>query len=305
MYTKSHILSVFLLLVSVAACAQYSTGRVNHYLALSLGGGESNTFTSIADNASKDPAGGNALFNIAYELRKDRFFFGLGAGIDYHYTRQQIEAVCNPFNRTDREGDDIIYTYQYTDYRDRQHVLSVGIPVYFGGYIGNYAYLLAGAKLSLPVLAKHHTTTMLSTCGTYTRFIHTIENAPTYGYFPAEEYTYKKDYAAPWMLIAPMVEAGARLPLRSRRVEMRLGVYAEYHIPVSYIHDLPLVDYSQMPTTPPDEQTLQDMHNLLIFNPITNSYLQSKTWSQLTVGVKWTCLFNLTRQAYPCRCIEM
>ena len=88
MYTKSHILSVFLLLVSVAACAQYSTGRVNHYLALSLGGGESNTFTSIADNASKDQAGGNALFNIAYELRKDRFFFGLGAGIDYHYTRQ-------------------------------------------------------------------------------------------------------------------------------------------------------------------------------------------------------------------------
>ena len=82
MYTKSHIVSILLLLVSVAASAQYSTGRVKHYLALSLGGGESNTFTSFAGNSSfsKDQAGGNALFNIAYELRKDQFFFGLGVG---------------------------------------------------------------------------------------------------------------------------------------------------------------------------------------------------------------------------------
>ena len=184
MYTKSHIVSILLLLVSVAASAQYSTGRVNHYLALSLGGGESNTFTSFAGNSSfsKDQAGGNALFNIAYELRKDQFFFGLGIGVAYNYTWQKTEPFCNTFSRTDREGDDIIYTYQYTDYCDRQHVLSVGIPVYFGGYIGSYAYILAGAKFSFPILADHYTTTMLSTNGTYTRFIHTIENAPTYGF---------------------------------------------------------------------------------------------------------------------------
>ena len=198
MYTKSHIVSILLLLVSVAASAQYSTGRVNHYLALSLGGGESNTFTSFAGNSSfsKDQAGGNALFNIAYELRKDQFFFGLGVGVAYNYTWQKTEPFCNTFSRTDREGDDIIYTYQYTDYCDRQHVLSVGIPVYFGGYIGSYAYILAGAKFSFPILADHYTTTMLSTNGTYTRFIHTIENAPTYGYFPAEEYAYSQTYTA-------------------------------------------------------------------------------------------------------------
>lgn len=307
MYTKSHIVSILLLLVSVAASAQYSTGRVNHYLALSLGGGESNTFTSFAGNSpfSKDQAGGNALFNIAYELRKDQFFFGLGVGVAYNYTWQKIEPFCNTFSRTDREGDDIIYTYQYTDYCTRQHVLSVGIPVYFGGYIGSYAYILAGAKFSFPILADHYTTTMLSTNGTYTRFIHTIENAPTYGYFPAEEYAYSQTYTDPVLQIAPMMEAGARLPLHSRRIEMRLGVYAEYHIPISYIHNLPLVDYSQMPTTPANEQTLQDMHNLLIFNPLTQSNLQGKTWSQLTVGIKWTCLFNLTRQTHPCRCLEM
>lgn len=307
MYTKSHIVSILLLLVSVAASAQYSTGRVNHYLALSLGGGESNTFTSFASNSSfsKDQAGGNALFNIAYELRKDQFFFGLGVGVAYNYTWQKTEPFCNTFSRTDREGDDIIYTYQYTDYCDRQHVLSVGIPVYFGGYIGSYAYILAGAKFSFPIFADHYTTTMLSTNGTYTRFIHTIENAPTYGYFPAEEYAYSQTYTDPVLQIAPMMEAGARLPLHSRRIEMRLGVYAEYHIPISYIHNLPLVDYSQMPTTPANEQTLQDMHNLLIFNPLIQSNLQGKTWSQLTVGIKWTCLFNLTRQTHPCRCLEM
>lgn len=307
MYTKSHIVSILLLLVSVAASAQYSTDRVNHYLALSLGGGESNTFTSFAGNSSfsKDQAGGNALFNIAYELRKDQFFFGLGVGVAYNYTWQKTEPFCNTFSRTDREGDDIIYTYQYTDYCDRQHVLSVGIPVYFGGYIGSYAYILAGAKFSFPIFADHYTTTMLSTNGTYTRFIHTIENAPTYGYFPAEEYAYSQTYTDPVLQIAPMMEAGARLPLHSRRIEMRLGVYAEYHIPISYIHNLPLVDYSQMPTTPANEQTLQDMHNLLIFNPLTQSNLQGKTWSQLTVGIKWTCLFNLTRQTHPCRCLEM
>lgn len=309
MYTKSRILSLLLLLWSVAAMAQYATSRPAHYMALSLGGGEANTFTSLVadDHILKDPIGGSALFNMAYELRKDRFLFGLGAGIDYTYTRQTVQSFSMPSAITDREGDNIIYTYRYSDYRDRQHVLSVGIPVYAGGYIGKYAYLLAGAKLSVAVLAKHHTTTMLSTDGTYSDLTEDgiIKNVSSYGYFPAEEFAARKDYAAPMLRIAPMVEAGVRLPLRSRRVEMRLGVYAEYHIPVSYTHDLPLVDYSQMPTTPPDEQTLQDMHNLLIFNPITNSYLQSKTWSQLTVGVKWTCLFNLTRQAYPCRCIEM
>lgn len=307
MYTKSHIISVLLLLASVAASAQYSANRGNHYLAFSVGGGESNTFTSIAGDAAlaKDMAGANAQFNLAYQLRKGRFFFGLGAGVGYHYTRQKIESFCNPFRRTDREGDDVMYAYQYTDYCDRQRVLSVNIPIWFGGNIGNYAYILAGAEVSLPVLARHYTTTMLSTNGTYTRFIHTIENAPTYGYFPDEEYVYQDDYPAPLLLVAPMVETGVRLPLRNRRTEMRLGVFVEYHIPVSYTRNLPLVDYSQMPATPPDEKTLQDMHNLLIFNPVITSNLQDKTWTQLSVGIKWTCLFNLTRPTYPCRCLEM
>lgn len=306
MYNKFHILSV-LLLVSVVASAQYSTERANHYLTLSLGGGEGNSFTSLRDDAPafRDKAGADALFSIGYELRKGHFFFGLGAGIDYDYCWQQADSFHNAFERTDREGDAINYAYRYTDYRSKQHTLSVGIPVYFGGYIGDYLYLLAGAKLSISVLTNYGTTTMLSTDGTYSRFIHTIENAPTYGYFPAEEYEYRSQSSTPQLRIAPMVEIGSRLPVRSSKVEMRMGVYAEYHIPIGYTHNMPLVDYSHLSTTPPDEQTLQDMHAHLVFNPLTDTDLQKKAWSQLAVGIKWTCLFNLTRDSHPCRCLEM
>lgn len=307
MYTKSYILSVLLLLVSVAVCAQYSTTQLNHFITISLGGGEGNTFTSLVQDAPafKDKAGGDALFQVGYELRKGAFFFGLGASLDYDYCWQKTDSFSHTTERLDREGEEVTYAYHYTDYRDAQHAISVGVPVYFGGNIGDYFYLLAGAKLNVAVFANHVTTTMLETDGTYHRFIHTIENAPSYGYFPAEEYSYRSQLLVPQLQIAPVLELGARLPIDKRRVEMRLGVYAEYHFPLSYTHNARLIDYSQLPTTPPNEQTLQDLHNGLIFNALHTTSLQSKAWSQFAVGIKWTCLFNVTRQKYPCRCIDM
>jgi len=302
------ILLITILCCATQAFAQFHKStdkRANHYITMALAGGESNTFTSFTDDAPslRDMPGADALFALTYEVRKGKFFVGLGAQADYDFTWQKADSFIHEFDRRDREYDEIIYGYRYTDYRDYQHNLQLSIPLYVGGNIGHSMYFLAGAKVSLSFLGRHHTNTLLSTEGTYVRFIHTIRNAPTYGYYYQDEYDYRDAWETPSIKISPMAELGARIPIESRshRIGMRLGAYVEYGIPLSANRQMEMVDYSRVDASP-FTQNQDDLRRNIVFNSILNSTYQQKAFSQLTIGIKWTVLFNITPPEHVCMC---
>lgn len=304
---KLYSVAILLVLFLTEASAQYhnsTDAQVNHFLTLSLAGGESQmllTNAAIAP-AFKTQAGADALFQFTYELRKYNFIFGLGAQADYDFTRQHADTFSHVSQRVDRQQEPIWYAYHYSDYRDEQHNVQVSVPVYFGGNIGSYVYLLAGAKLSLSMWTLHNTTTNLSTDGTYIRFVHTIQDAPYYGYYHIDEYRYSSPWQAPQFKVSPMVEVGARIPVRSRtgRVGMRLGAYAEYGIPINAGRQVDLVNYALVDENPAT-MNQQNLKNRIIFNSVLNAN-SLKAWSQLSVGLRWTVLFNVTAPGHICIC---
>ncbi len=294
--------------VVASAAAQFhktTDGRANHYVTFSLAGGGTMMFSHYADNAPvvNNKIGADALFAFTYEVRARDFIFGFGAQADYDYSWQKIDDFVHLSNRFDREDDEIVYAYRYSDYQDVQHNVQLSIPLYAGYNIGRYMYILAGAKVSLSLFAQHKTNTMLSTDGTYIRFIHTIENAPTYGYYPKDEYTYTARYEAPELSVSPMLDLGARIPVSSKsgRLAMRLGLYAEYAFPLSFSNKLELVDYSRVDKSPFTQQQDQ-LRSSIVFNSPLNTILQVKAFSQLTVGIKWTLLINVTPPEHVCMC---
>lgn len=289
------------------ATAQYHTrsGRVVHSINLSLGGGMSMTHSHWATDAPilQDKAGGNGQVQLTYELAKDWFIFGLGIGFDYNYTSQHIDSFAHLFERLDRENDEITYAYRYTDYNDEQQRVMLSVPLYMGANIGRYCYLLVGAKATFPLQAKHRTQTILSTDGTYNRFIHTVENAPTYGYYPAAEYAYEEGYQEAQWYLAPLLEVGSNFQI-NRGVGMRVGLYAEYDFPFRAYTGKALVDYSRVDDNPHwlSQDNLKE--NILFNAPSTTTYCQKAT-EYWTIGLKWTCQFMFSRRHNVCRCLEM
>ena len=292
------------------ATAQFhktTDGRVNHFITFSLAGGESNYFSAVrgTDNSPyiKDKIGADGIFMLSYEMRKEWFIFGFGAQADYDYTRQEVGEFADVFSRKDREEEDINYAYRFSGYGDEQHVLQVSVPLYVGANIGSLLYVLAGAKVSIPMLSLHKTTTDLTTDGTYLRFIHTIQDAPTYGYYAPDEYEYSSSFDAPEIKISPFAEFGFRIPVHSRsgRVGMRLGLYAEYGIPLSINNKMMLVDYSSVDKSP-FTQSQEQLRSSIVFNSPLNTNIVAKKLSQLSVGLRWSVLINVTPPEHICMC---
>lgn len=305
---NKYILLCIVLIPAIEVSAQsyrmHPKGPV-HSINLSLGGGASMSNSHWQQEAPvlKDKMGGDVEFALTYEVSEDWFVFGLGIGLGYNYTRQRIDSFAHLFERLDRENDEITYAYRYTDYNDEQQRVMLSVPLYMGANIGRYCYLLVGAKATFPLQAKHRTQTILSTDGTYNRFIHTIENAPTYGYYPAAEYAYEEGYQEAQWYLAPLLEVGSNFQV-NRGVGMRVGLYAEYDFPFRAYTGKALVDYSRVDDNP--HRLSQDnlKENILFNAPSTTTYCQKAT-EYWTIGLKWTCQFMFSRRHNVCRCLEM
>lgn len=279
---------------------------VQHYITMSVSGGEGNTMMRTFDELPKvyNRIGADAQFHIGYELRQKGFFFGIGVGADYDLGRQHIDSLKDNYSRYDREGDAITYIYAYRDYNDRQMSANITIPVYFGGYLTEHLYLLGGMKFGIHMWGIHLAQTEMETYGTYTEFIHTIHHTDYFGYYKESHYTCLSTYPAPKIKLIPMVEVGYKIPLqtKSNRIEMRVGAYAEYGIPLSLQNELPMVDISKTDVNP-FTQNQQDLRTHIILNsPVASNWQKGGKSANLQVGVRFTCLFNVTPPKRFCMC---
>lgn len=248
--------------------------------------------------------GADGQFHIGYELRQRNFFFGIGVGGDFDLHRQGIDSLKDTYARIDREADPVEYTYAYRDYKDLQQAVSLSIPIYVGGYLTEEFYMLAGVKIGLHLWNTHTVHTEMETYGTYPQFIHTIRHAEYFGYYNESHYTYTSAYPAPALKVTPMVELGYKIPVetKSKRVEMRLGGYVEYGIPLSAQNTLRLVDISRTDVNPVT-QNQKNLEQFIVLNPAVASDWQDKGKTcNLQVGVRFTCLFNVTPPKKFCMC---
>lgn len=279
---------------------------VQHYISLSVSGGEGNTMMRTFDNLPpvRNRIGADAQFHVGYELRQKGFFFGLGVGADYDLGRQHIDSLKDNYGRYDREGDAITYTYAYRDYNDRHMSVNLTIPLYFGGYLTEELYLLGGIKFGIHMWGIHSAQTEMETYGTYTEFIHTIHHTDYFGYYNESHYAYQSTYPAPQFKIIPMVEIGYKIPLqtKSKRVEMRVGAYAEYGIPLSVQNEMPMVDISQTDVNPFTQNQADLRAHIILNTPVATNWQEGGKTSNLQVGVRFTCLFNVTPPKRFCMC---
>lgn len=298
---------MLILVLSISAGARaervrFTQNPVNHFITLSLGGGEGNTVSGFAIPESKDLAGADGLFGLGYELRKNRFFFGFGVQADFELTRQQLGKFVESEKRLDFEGDPHTYSYRYTYYTDAQRNLQVGVPVHFGMYFGDYVYGMIGAKFVMSLWNDHTTLARFSTDGTYPRFAEPITNMPKYGFYPEDTYFYQGE-AVQKMKVGPTLEVGVKLPVYSpsRRFGLRLGLYAEYLFPLGFVNSSKLVDYSRVSKIPTN-LSLADLHENIVFNSFLNSQYQTRAAQNMAVGIKLTFLFNVTSVPKLCNC---
>lgn len=298
-------------LAPISGQQYYNTvsSRCRHFLNLSIGGG-------VAENMAKaelvnTKIGANGNFAFTYEIDKKAFFFQIGVGVDYIMARRGLDPFTDSYTgRFDRDGFLLNrYSYVFTDYAEQSHYLMGSVPVMFGFNLTQYMYISFGAKLMLPFMSTYKTDARLYTEGVYDQFIDVISrNVPNYGFYDEADYQYKAPmtFALSDIYVAPTLELGARIPI-AKKIDVRLGVYAEYALPVvSSKAKMDLIDYSMVELNP----RLQNQENLaenIRFNPIAYSRfsetvegekraapLQNDPSQYLNVGIRATFRFDVT-----------
>ena len=182
-----------------------------------------------------------------------------------------------------------------------------------------------GLKLSTMISADFRTLVSFSTCKQYSdifgeggQWVDVVDPCAADGNYPShtikrvpcEQFTWGTSTPInnhPMRLrISPVIEIGWKhaLPAQAIPVEMRIGAYAEWGIPLvsTETHDYDLVDYSRLENRRnaagliliPDNQSQLD--DLLHFNSVLNSrYINHQSLlsiTQISVGIKLAFVLN-------------
>lgn len=293
-----------LLLTGTMLQARSSRG-LEQYLGVSVGAGEANQLSLGSSARPSLGAAGNLALH--YELHKHQFIFGVGLQGQYQWTQNKMNDFCDEFARQDKYGESLRYGYVYTNYRDAQSNLRISIPVYVGGQFNDYVYALLGAKFSVSALQTHKTTTALYTQGTYAWSIQPTRSVggndfTALGFYPEQKYTASGTYTEN-MWVAAMAEVGSYIPTTSKKMRLRMGVYADYAFRLGSKKNLQLTDYAAVDADP-QTQSLENMQQKLVINPMLNSDRLSHLAQNLEVGVRLTLLFHIAQGKAPCHCVQ-
>ena len=217
-----------------------------------------------------------------------------------------MDTHSEAFERVDYTGEQVLYRYCYTNYKEQQRQLRIIVPVQFGYLFGNWVYAGVGASFrTAPLLNSVNAHTLMFTEGEYSRFIDPIRNAPDYGYWPEAEYTESGKVQSALNEIAVEAEVGVNVPVSVNWFRMRAGVYFGYDLPIgSYTKraETPLADYSKVDTNP-QTQSFEDLQANLRFNSMLDTPVAKKDVQRMRIGIRLTMLFDVTTHAKHCMCM--
>lgn len=294
-----HILFIFLgawILVPKASAA----GNWQHYVGLSLAGGEANTLPLKASASVKPLLGGEGQAMFLYEAQGSRMFVQIGAGADYSLTQLRMSDLIESREATDITKEAHLYQYRYTSITERQRMFAPQVMAQLGFLPVENLYLALGVKVTLPLISDYASSARMATTGSYERWeADYIENRPQYGFYPETEYGYSDKFSPVKTYISPTLEIGGNWNLR--RTTLRAGLFADYGFRIGDKLSEPVTDYSKVDISP-SSQTQQNLSDNIRINSILNSEYISD-FSHLTIGIRFTVLFNVTTFKVPCHCV--
>lgn len=306
MKQRSIIVGICLLLAaSLMAAPRYGRTVVTHWLGLSLTGVEANMLPASSSGV-KPKAGYGGQAHLQYEIHAGKFFFNAGLGFDYIVTNNAMASYSDAFDRVDLMGEQLIYRYVYSDFKEQERQLRFILPVQFGYEIGEWMYIGVGAEFrAAPFINNFKSSGRMFAEGEYERFIEPIRNSEQYGFWPESEFnTIPLRAGADAHEVAVELELGARVPMGKKGLA-RFGVYAGYDIPVEYSSktSTPLFDYSRIDTNPAT-QSWENTQKYLQINSLLGSTLMNITTQRLRVGVRVSLLINVTHTPSQCMCLR-
>ena len=306
MKQRSIIVCICLLLAaSLMAAPRYGRTAVTHWLGLSLTGVEANMLPASSSGV-KPKAGYGGQAHLQYEIHAGKFFFNAGLGFDYIVTNNAMASYSDAFDRVDLMGEQLIYRYVYSDFKEQERQLRFILPVQFGYEIGEWMYIGVGAEFrAAPFINNFKSSGRMFAEGEYERFIEPIRNSEQYGFWPESELnTIPLRAGADAHEVAVELELGARVPMGKKGLA-RFGVYAGYDIPVEYSSktSTPLFDYSRIDTNPAT-QSWENTQKYLQINSLLGSTLMNITTQRLRVGVRVSLLINVTHTPSQCMCLR-
>lgn len=321
MYAKRFILLSFIAL-ALTANAQISPTafKPRSFLYLSMGGGEANTLVQPLEGYEiKNKIGANGTFGLGYELNYRSFFFSIGIDATYNFYVQTLAHFTDTRTAYDLEGDEHLYSYLYSNYAEKQRMIHVGLPLLFGGMIGDYVYVAAGLGLSYALLTAYEGSAQMYTQGTYAQYpdplnSNVLPNASRWGFYPTDTYEYKmqgaRAIASAQLRSALLLEVGARIPLNTKKIRLKAGMYAEYGLPFNLLNGVTyddikvhLTDYSKVNLNP-QTQTQANLKANLKYNSILNSDFLKAAYHNVSAGLKLTVAFDVTISSKQCNCSD-
>lgn len=320
MFANRHIvrlaLSVLLCLpFGQISAQQYQKKQLQHHLNLSVGAGIDVDLASSA--FVRTGVGGDGQFAASYEVRDKGFFFNVGLGADYRVMNYGMNGMTHAYASQDRDGNPISYRYVYSGYSETQHTLYATLPIRLGYIIQDRVYISAGVKAALPIWNTYAVKATMYTEGVYTNLIDPVsQNVPSFAYYPKSSYSGSGTYTAPTLYVSPMVEAGVVFEL-TQKISCRLGAFAEYALPIGgKCPHTEIVNYAAIDMNP-QTRSQQNLKSGLAFGSLLNGKMNDsatahagqnivKDWSQfLSVGVRATFSFNVTKYKPVCKCLGL
>jgi len=277
---------------------------MSHYIGIAVGGGEANNV-----NKNMHPlAGAAGNITLFYEMQKSRLSVSVGLQAQYQYTRDTIAPFTNSFAREDIMGD-VNYQYVYSNWLDKQTDIRMAIPVRVGYQFNDYVYILVGADLSFSIHSNY-----TASADMFTQGLHAWDSKPirtddltdfsaNLGYYKSAEYSTSAQYKEN-IWIAPAIECGSYIPLKSKKSKLRAGAYLNYGIRLGKRQNLDVVDYSAIDMSAnPNSQSQSFLQSNIVLNNAQSTNLMASLPANLEVGLRITYLINVTAEKKICMCV--
>lgn len=324
LYNKSFILSILLCLVALIPTAEAApyrrTGGAQHFLHLSLMGGEANTCIKSVDQLDErgmhtayplsNSIGGDAQLELSYEIRKNNFLIGFYGNAHFTGTGVHADSLINSYLTRDIQGDPMYYYFHHTDYQERQRSLWVGGGLRLGWYVLDNMYVAVGAKVEKPLKTDYQIESDLSTSVMWPFAIVPIYSPVGvtdigYGLYSEEPLNAQGAYRAynSALMVSPTLEIGAHLHI-ANRFYMRLAGYVEYGLPVGRVSDpVVLIDYSRVDIPEKENNYIQSRDQLwngLSLNSAMDYAGSKLDKGRLCVGAKVSFMLDVTTHRERC-----
>lgn len=309
---KKNVKNTVILLLALLLCGSVSA-KVNNYVGAYATAAEWTLLPSGSKySGSLGFAGG---IGGLYELQAgptyspSRFLLDVGVGAWGGMTSfmQGSDAIVERLNQHDLQNDLFDYVYEIHGRKDSYNNIAVQVPLMVGVQHNRF-YMLVGAKLNASFWTKTKSTATLNTYGRYAEFGE-MRNMPEYQFFENEKI--KGGVKTSFNLDVDLsFEIGGRIgvvtdavgfDVPQRKIEYRLAAFVDYGL--FDLHNQGTKDalvtpsyYDINPSSKDYVYKGRSMVDNIVMNDIMSTSGFAKAVNNLTVGLKFTVLFQLQEE---------